>query len=61
MATTYIIGRVENNEYGVAIAYATVLIFVMLIAMGLFQWIVGTRRLGRRGMGQNLSMIAGGS
>lgn len=61
MATTYIIGRVENNEYGVAIAYATVLIFVMLIAMGLFQWIVGTRRLGRRGMGQNLTLIAGGS
>jgi ABC-type Fe3+ transport system permease subunit len=30
MATSYIIGRVENNEYGVAIAYSTVLIVVML-------------------------------
>jgi hypothetical protein len=26
MATSYIVGRVENNEYGVAIAYSTVLI-----------------------------------
>ncbi|MEO7242004.1 MAG: iron ABC transporter permease [Variovorax sp.] len=49
MATSYIIGRVENNEYGVAIAYSTVLILVMLVAIGIFQWLVGQRRLGRRG------------
>ena len=61
MATSYIIGRVENNEYGVAIAYSTVLIVVMLAAIGLFQWIVGHRRLGRRGMGQDSSMLAGGA
>ena len=61
MATSYIIGRVENNEYGVAIAYSTVLIVVMLAAIGLFQWLVGTRRLGRRGMSQDSSMIAGGA
>ena len=61
MATSYIIGRVENNEYGVAIAYSTVLIVVMLVAIGLFQWIVGTRRLGRRGMSQDSSMLAGGA
>ncbi len=61
MATSYIIGRVENNEYGVAIAYSTVLILVMLAAIGVFQWIVGTRRLGRRGMGQDSSMLAGGA
>jgi iron(III) transport system permease protein len=61
MATSYIIGRVENNEYGVAIAYSTVLIVVMLAAIGLFQWIVGSRRLGRRGMRQDSSMIAGGA
>jgi iron(III) transport system permease protein len=42
MATSYIVGRVENNEYGVAIAYSTVLIVVMLAAIGLFQWIVGS-------------------
>jgi len=61
LATSYIIGRVENNEYGVAIAYATVLIVVMLAAIGLFQWLVGSRRLGRRGMQQDSTMLAGGA
>ena len=37
MATSYIVGRVENNEYGVAIAYSTVLIVVMLVVIGLMQ------------------------
>jgi iron(III) transport system permease protein len=59
MATSYIIGRVENNEYGVAIAYSTVLIVVMLAGHRLFQWLVGSA-LGRRG-GQDSSMIAGGA
>jgi iron(III) transport system permease protein len=48
MATSYIIGRVENNDYGIAIAYSTVLIFVMLTAVVSFQLIVGERKLGRR-------------
>ncbi len=48
MATAYIIGRVENNDYGIAIAYSTVLIFVMLTAVVSFQLIVGERKLGRR-------------
>ena len=61
MATSYIIGRVENNEYGVAIAYSTVLIVVMLAAIGVFQWLVGTRKLGRRDGQQEASMIAGGA
>ena len=61
LATSYIIGRVENNEYGVAIAYATVLIVVMLAAIAFFQWLVGSRRLGRRGMPQDSSMLAGGA
>ena len=61
MATSYIIGRVENNEYGVAIAYSTVLILVMLTAIGLFQWLVGQRRLGRRGTAQDTSIVAGGA
>ena len=30
MATTYILGRVENGDYGLAIAYSSVLILVML-------------------------------
>lgn len=40
MATSYIIGRVENNDYGLAIAYSTTLIVVMLIAVSLFQWLI---------------------
>jgi iron(III) transport system permease protein len=48
MATSYIIGRVENNEYGLAIAYSTVLIFVMLAAIGLLQLLVGAAQIGRR-------------
>jgi len=61
MATSYIIGRVENNEYGVAIAYSTVLIGVMLVAIGLFQWLVGQRKLGRRDSRAQTSMMAGGA
>ena len=48
MATTYILGRVENGDYGLAIAYSSVLILVMLAVIGLFQLAVGERRLGRR-------------
>ena len=40
MATSYIIGRVENNDYGLAIAYSTVLIFVMLGVVGLLQLLI---------------------
>ena len=48
MATSYIIGRVENNDYGLAIAYSTTLVLVMLTAIGIFQLIVGRVRIGRR-------------
>lgn len=48
LATTYIIGRVGNGDYGVALAYCTVLIVLMSIATGLIQWLVGERKLGRR-------------
>ena len=50
MSTSYIVGRVENNEYGVAIAYSTVLIVVMLVVIGIMQLLVGSRRIGRRGL-----------
>ncbi len=50
-ATTYIINRVVNGDYGVAIAYSSVLIVLMLAVIGLIQWAVGTRRLGRRSAG----------
>jgi iron(III) transport system permease protein len=48
LATTYIIGRVGNGDYGVALAYCTVLILLMSAATALIQLLVGERRLGRR-------------
>ncbi len=48
MATSYIIGRVENNDYGLAIAYSTTLIFVMLAAVAFLQLLVGRTQIGRR-------------
>ena len=54
MATSYIIGRVENNDYGLAIAYSTTLIFVMLAAVGLFQFLVGRTNIGRRQTHSNM-------
>ena len=51
MSTSYIVGRVENNEYGIAIAYSAVLIVVMLAVIGLMQLAVGSRNIGRRGSG----------
>jgi iron(III) transport system permease protein len=48
MATTYIIGRVENGEYGIAIAYCTVLDRVDVCCASLAaQKLVGERRLRR--------------
>jgi iron(III) transport system permease protein len=48
LATTYIIGRVGNGDYGVALAYCTVLIILMSLATALIQFLVGERKLGRR-------------
>ncbi len=48
LATTYIIGRVGEGEYGVALAYCTVLIIMMSAATALIQLFVGERRIGRR-------------
>jgi iron(III) transport system permease protein len=48
MATTFIIHRVLNGDYGVAIAYSSVLIMLMLAAIGLIQLLVGERKLRRR-------------
>ncbi|MDP1668379.1 ABC transporter permease [Phaeovulum sp.] len=47
MATAFIVGRVENNEFGIAIAYATVLIVTMLAAILALQALIGRRRLRR--------------
>jgi iron(III) transport system permease protein len=48
MATVFIINRVINGDYGLAIAYCSVLIVLMMTAIGLIQLAVGKRRLGRR-------------
>lgn len=48
LATTFIIGRVGNGDYGVALAYCTFLIVLMLGAIGLIKLLVGERKLGRR-------------
>jgi iron(III) transport system permease protein len=48
LATAYIIGRAGNGDYGVALAYCTVLMICMGIAIGLIQFLVGERKLGRR-------------
>jgi iron(III) transport system permease protein len=50
LATTYIIGRVGNGDYGVALAYCTVLIVLMSGSTLLIQRLVGERQLGRRGV-----------
>jgi len=49
LSTTYIIGRVGNGDYGVALAYCTVLIAFMSLVVWLLQRLVGERQLGRRG------------
>ncbi|MCF6301816.1 MAG: ABC transporter permease subunit, partial [Devosiaceae bacterium] len=47
MATSFIVGRVENGEYGIAIAYSAVLIVTMLAVILTLQLIIGKRRLRR--------------
>ena len=47
MATSYIVGLVENGEYGVAIAYSSALIVVMIAVIAILQLLVGERRLRR--------------
>lgn len=47
MATSFIVGRVENGEFGIAIAYASVLIVTMLAAILALQLVIGRRRLRR--------------
>ncbi|WP_312525208.1 iron ABC transporter permease [Paracoccus sp. (in: a-proteobacteria)] len=47
MATSYIVGLVENGQYGVAIAYSSALIVVMIAVIVVFQMLVGERKLRR--------------
>ncbi len=47
VATSYILNRVEDGEYGIAIAYGSVLIVVMLAIILLFDFWVGEARVAR--------------
>ena len=58
LATTYIIGRVGNGDYGVALAYCTVLIVLMSLIIALIQFLVGERKLGRRKSGAASPVLA---
>ncbi len=48
LATTYIISRVGNGDYGLALAYCTVLMLLMSLTVAAIQALVGQRQLGRR-------------
>ena len=48
LATAYIVGRVEAGEFGLAIAYSSVLIVVMALGIAFIEGVVGKRKLGRR-------------
>jgi iron(III) transport system permease protein len=47
VATSYILNRVEDGEYGIAIAYGSLLIFVMLAIILTFDFLVGEARISR--------------
>ncbi|MDX5627685.1 MULTISPECIES: iron ABC transporter permease [unclassified Brenneria] len=47
VATAYILNRVEDGEYGMAIAYGSILIMVMLAIIFLFDYLVGEARVSR--------------
>ena len=50
MATAYIVNRVDAGEYPLAIAYSSFLIVFMLAVVIAIQYLVGERKLGRRGV-----------
>lgn len=47
VATAYILNRVEDGEYGLAIAYGSILIVVMMAIILFFDWIIGDTRISR--------------
>jgi iron(III) transport system permease protein len=57
MATSYIIGLVSNGSYGVAIAYATALIGIILLCILLMNLLVGKRRLRRLAVSDTASPV----
>ena len=55
LAVSYILGRLENNDYGLAIVYSSVLIISMLMVIILIQRLIGKTQIGRRD--PNASML----
>ena len=55
LAVSYILGRLENNDYGLAIVYSSVLIISMLLVIILIQRLIGKTQIGRRD--PNASML----
>ena len=45
LASAYIIGLVEQNQFGVSIAYSTVLIVVMALALIIMKYLIGDRKV----------------
>lgn len=60
LSTAYIVGRVEAGELGLAIAYSSALILVMILAIIGIQWLVGERRIGRRAASDQLAPFGAG-
>jgi iron(III) transport system permease protein len=48
LATTYIIGRVAQGDYGLAFAYSSALIVLLSLFMAAAQWVVGMPRWAQR-------------
>ncbi|MEW9612462.1 iron ABC transporter permease [Shinella sp. S4-D37] len=48
LATVMIINSAINGDYGLAMAYCTVLIAIMIVAVAIINLLVGKRRIGRR-------------
>ncbi|WP_404811195.1 ABC transporter permease [Actinobacillus pleuropneumoniae] len=44
VATSYILNRVEDGAYGLAVAYGSTLIIVMMLIIGLFGWLMKDKR-----------------
>lgn len=51
MATTFIVNRILNGDYGVAVAYSIVLIAMSIGALALIRVLVGDRHIARRSAG----------
>jgi len=60
-ATTHIINRVINGDYGVAIAYCSVLIVLMVAVILAIQRVVGVRQIGRRPTTPRATAVLGGT